>query len=285
MAENIRQVLSRGEALRPQSESWQLDTELLLARVLNKPREYLFTWPEQELQLRQIEEFQQLLSRRKDGEPIAYILGKRGFWDFELEVNSSVLIPRPETEILVETAIELLSESRKTAAKIADLGTGSGAIALALAKSCSSSSVIAVDFSEDALNVAKSNASNLGISNIEFIQASWCDGLQDNDFDMIVSNPPYVAEGDAHLLEGDLLFEPSLALVATENGLGDLHTIALQCREKLKKGSWLLLEHGYDQKQAVAEMLERAGYFNIQCRKDLSGVDRLSFAQWGGSSF
>ena len=281
MPETIRQALSRGEALKARSDSWQLDTELLLARVLDKPREYLFTWPQQELLAKQLQEFQELLLRRKDGEPIAYILGMRAFWDFELEVNSSVLIPRPETELLVETALDLLGEGDDTAYKIADLGTGSGAIALALAKAYKTSSVFAVDISAEALKLAESNARRLEVSNIEFIQASWCDGLLGDGFDIIVSNPPYVAEGDAHLLEGDLPFEPNMALVAKNNGMADLQTIAEQSRRKLKKGSWLLLEHGYDQREAVANILRQAGYLNIQCRQDLSSVDRLSFAQWG----
>ncbi len=281
MTETIKQALSRGEALKTRSDSWQLDSELLLARVLDKPREYLFTWPQQELLAEQLLQFQELLFRRKDGEPIAYILGRRAFWDFEVEVNSSVLIPRPETELLVETALDLLAEGDDSAYRIADLGTGSGAIALALAKAHKTSSVVAVDLSADALELAEFNAAQLGLRNIEFIQASWCDGLSGADFDMIVSNPPYVAEGDAHLLEGDLPFEPSMALVAKDNGMADLQIIAEQCRNKLKKGSWLLLEHGYDQREAVADMLRQAGYLNIQCRQDLSGVDRLTLAQWG----
>jgi release factor glutamine methyltransferase len=210
-------------------------------------------------------------------EPIAYILGRQAFWDFELIVNSSVLIPRPETELLVETALELLDNS--VTAAVLDLGTGSGAIALALAANNKRWSVTAVDSSESALGVAADNAKLLQFSNIEFVQTSWCDGLPTEHFDLIAANPPYVEAGDKHLSEGSLPFEPIAALVAEENGLADIRAIAKQSRYCLKKNSWLLIEHGFQQKLAVEKILVDTGYANIECVKDLAGLDRLTKAQ------
>lgn len=274
----IKQALKQAGSLRQISESWQLDAELFLADALERAREYLFTWPEQELTQSQLEKFDAYCGRRLAGEPVAYILGKQAFWDFELIVNPSVLIPRPETELLVETALELLDSS--DAASVLDLGTGSGAIALALAANNPRWSVTAVDSSDAALLVARENARRLQIANIEFRETSWCDGLQRDCFDLIAANPPYVEEGDKHLNEGSLPFEPIAALVAGENGLADIRSIAEQARECLKQNSWLLIEHGFQQKRAVAKILNEAGYGQIECVQDLAGLDRLTKAQW-----
>lgn len=274
----IKQALEQADSLRQISESWQLDAELFLADALEQAREHLFTWPEQELTQSQFEKFDAYCGRRLAGEPVAYILGKQAFWDFELIVNPSVLIPRPETELLVETALELLDSS--DAASVLDLGTGSGAIALALAANNPRWSVTAVDRSAAALLVARENASQLQIPNIEFHETSWCDGLSRDHFDLIAANPPYVEEGDKHLSEGSLPFEPIAALVAGENGLADIRSIAEQARECLKQNSWLLIEHGFQQKQAVAKILDEAGYRHIECVQDLAGLDRLTKAQW-----
>lgn len=279
----IKQALEEARPLQAVSESWQLDAELLLADVLQKRREHILTWPEQQLLQQQLDVFRKHCERRQQGEPIAYILGRRAFWDFELQVNHHVLIPRPETELLVETAIELLrhkSQDRQSAAvQILDLGTGSGAIALALARSDENWQLTAVDLSEDALQVARKNAESLGVSNIEFCQASWCDGLEQFEYDMIVANPPYIAAGDNHLGEGDIRFEPRTALVAEENGLADIREIAEQAGKYLKKDSWLLVEHGYNQKDEVAAILRAAGFSDIECKKDLAGVDRMTAAR------
>jgi release factor glutamine methyltransferase len=194
-----------------------------------------------------------------------------------LIVNPSVLIPRPETELLVETALELLDNFASAA--VLDLGTGSGAIALALAANNKRWAVTAVDSSESALGVAADNAKLLQLSNIEFIQTSWCDGLPADQFDLIAANPPYVEAGDKHLREGSLPFEPIAALVAGENGLADIRAIAEESRYCLKKNSWLLIEHGFQQKQAVEKILVDTGYANIECVKDLAGLDRLTKAQ------
>ena len=274
----IKQALMQANTLQQVSESWKLDAELLLAEAIGQSREYLFTWPNKELTQSQFEKFDTYCGRRLTGEPIAYILGRQAFWDFELLVNPAVLIPRPETELLVETALELLDKS--ATAVVLDLGTGSGAIALALAANNRHWTVTAVDSSESALGVAADNAKLLQLSNIEFIQTSWCDGLPIAHFDLIAANPPYVEAGDKHLSEGSLPFEPIAALVARENGLADIRAIAEQSRHCLKKNSWLLIEHGFQQKQAVEKTLVDTGYANIECVKDLAGLDRLTKAQW-----
>jgi release factor glutamine methyltransferase len=273
----IKQALKQANTLQQVSESWKLDAELLLAEAIEQSREYLFTWPDQELTQPQLKKFDDYCGRRLLIEPIAYILGRQAFWDFELIVNSSVLIPRPETELLVETALELLGNS--VTAAVLDLGTGSGAIALALAANNKRWSVTAVDSSESALGVAADNAKLLQFSNIEFVQTSWCDGLPTEHFDLIAANPPYVEAGDKHLSEGSLPFEPIAALVAEENGLADIRAIAKQSRYCLKKNSWLLIEHGFQQKLAVEKILVDTGYANIECVKDLAGLDRLTKAQ------
>lgn len=274
----IKQALERSESLRQVSDSWQLDAELLLAAAIEQAREYLFTWPDQDLSSAQLEKFEAYRVRRATGEPVAYILGRQAFWDFELTVNPSVLIPRPETELLVEAALALLA--KKNAADILDLGTGSGAIALALAHNDGRWAVTAVDSSESALKVARANAETLQLSNIEFMNTSWCDGLKTNHFDLIAANPPYVEKGDKHLNEGSLPFEPISALVAEENGLADIRAIAEQARQCLKKNAWLLIEHGFQQKEAVEKILVEMGYANIECVRDLAQLDRLTKAQY-----
>ena len=273
----IKQALAQANTLQQVSESWKLDAELLLAEAIEQSREYLFTWPSQELTQSQLKKFDDYCCRRRTGEPIAYILGKQAFWDFELIVNPSVLIPRPETELLVETALELLDNS--ATAVVLDLGTGSGAIALALAANNKHWAVTAVDSSASALGVAADNAELLELSNIEFIQTSWCDGLPTDHFDLIAANPPYVEAGDKHLNEGSLSFEPIAALVACESGLADIRAVAEQSRHCLKKNSWLLIEHGFQQKLAVEKILVDTGYANIECVKDLAGLDRLTKAR------
>jgi release factor glutamine methyltransferase len=274
----IQQALAQANTLQQVSESWKLDAELLLAEAIEQSREYLFTWPSQELTQSQLKKFDDFCERRRFGEPIAYILGRQAFWDFELIVNPSVLIPRPETELLVETALALLDKSATAA--VLDLGTGSGAIALALAANNKRWAVTAVDSSESALGVAADNAKLLQLSNIEFIQTSWCDGLPTDYFNLIAANPPYVEMGDKHLSEGSLPFEPSAALVARENGLADIRAIAEQSGHCLKNNSWLLIEHGFQQRQAVEKILAATGYANIECIKDLAKLDRLTKAQW-----
>ena len=242
----------------------RIDIELLLARSLNQSREFLYSHPEYELTLVELTIFNKLIERRIQGEPIAYILNKREFWSIELYVDKNVLIPRPETELLIEIVLNFLDDKPKL---IADLGTGSGAIALALAKERPEWSLVAVDKSMAALDIAKKNATNLQLNNIEFINGDWCMPLVKNKFTAIISNPPYIAPNDQHLQQGDVRFEPKIALIA-ENGLSDLHKIIIEAKNKLISGGLLLLEHGYDQSTAVTESMKNAGYQDVTAYKD-----------------
>ncbi len=254
-----------------------MDAELLLAHCLDQPREYLYTYPEFKPEAAVCSAFEDMLTRREQGEPIAYLLGKRAFWDFEVSVNPSVLIPRPETELLVETGLALLDP--ETPAKIADLGTGSGIIAIALARGSAQWRVVAVDLSDAALALARQNAARLSIDNIQWQQASWCEQLDEEAFDLITANPPYVAPGDPHLSQGDLRYEPSIALQSDQSGYSDLFAIADRARDNLRPGGWLLMEHGENQHQTLCGKLDELGYTEVTGRKDLSGCWRMVQAQ------
>ncbi|GAB5501031.1 MAG: peptide chain release factor N(5)-glutamine methyltransferase [Pseudohongiellaceae bacterium] len=284
MAVSIASALAeQAQQLAAVSDSGRLDAELLLADVLDKRREYLLSHGEQELDQTTIAQFSQALARRKQGEPIAYILGRKGFWDFELTVTPAVLIPRPETELLVEAALELTAATANQVLNIADLGTGSGALAIALARANPQWQVAAVDSSAEALSVARANARRLGAEHIEFFQGSWCEPLIKREYTIIVANPPYVAGDDSHLMRDGLTFEPHQALVADREGLADLEAIIRQAPHYLKRDSWLLLEHGFQQGAAVAELLRAAGYRDIHCRQDYAGQDRMTQACWPGT--
>ena len=264
------------------STTGRLDAELLLAHVLDKPRSYLFTWPEQLLDGTQAAELRQLVSRRQAGVPVAYLIGQREFWHLTLKVTEATLIPRPDTELLVELALnpELLSWQEPSATiQVADLGTGSGAIALALASERPHWDVVAIDKSPAALAVARENAANNRITNTRFAEGSWCSSLEQNTMSLIVSNPPYIADGDPHLKEGDVRFEPISALTSGIDGLEDIRQIAEQALPCLVPGGWLLLEHGYDQGAKVQTILAQAGYTQIRTEADLAGHDRVTAAR------
>lgn len=283
MATTIAAALVRARSLQAGSESWRLDGELLLAAVMQRRREWLLAHGEAELGLAELKRYQDLLRRRQNGEPMAYILGRRGFLDFELTVTPAVLIPRPETELLVETVVDLTRARAGEALRVADLGTGSGVIAIALGRCFPHWQIDAVDISPEALAVARGNAERLGVDNVGFILGSWCDGLdQSRYYDAIVANPPYVAAGDPHLSEDGLPFEPLGALAAGPDGLDALRTIIAQAGARLKKASWLFLEHGYDQRTALHALLAAQGYDNIKALQDYSGHDRVVVAQWFG---
>lgn len=282
MSISIEEALAAGASLQTVSDSWRLDVELLLAEVLGKSREHLYTWPSESLGTDQERNFRDFLDRRLAGEPVAYLLGRKAFWDFELQVDSRVLIPRPETECLVEQALQIGKTFSDASPRVADLGTGSGAIAIALARGNPLWLVTAVDISADALELASLNAAQLGAENIEFRHGSWCDGLEADEYAMIVANPPYVAEGDRHLQQGDLPFEPAIALVASDSGLGDLSRIIQQGKRVLKKDAWLLLEHGFDQQDRLRTLLANEGFKNVVGHKDYANTDRLVCAQWPG---
>jgi release factor glutamine methyltransferase len=261
----------------------ELEAALLLCHVLHKPRSYLFAWPEQTLSPEQHQNYMRLVERRLTQEPIAYITGEREFWSLTLQVTPQTLIPRPETELLVERSIHHLQQTPQ--ARIADLGTGSGAIALALASECPDAAIDATDISAKALTLARENAERLGFNHITFHQGDWCDALPvDQTYDLIVSNPPYIEAGDPHLYQGDLPQEPELALVSGSDGLNAIRAIVQQVSAgRLKATGWLLLEHGYQQAEAVQKLLQSAGFIHIATHPDLAGHPRVTEAQFVGT--
>lgn len=255
----------------------RLEAELLLAHALGKARQYLYTWPERVPDPAQAACFERLLQARLQGRPIAYLLGRQGFWTLDLEVTPAVLIPRPETELLVELCLTLLPVS---AASVADLGTGSGAIALALAAERPAWQVLASDHSPEALAVAAANARRLGLE-LRFRLGDWTAALGTETFDALVSNPPYIEAGDAHLTRGDLRFEPRSALAAGPDGLDDLRRIIGAAPAHLNAGGWLLLEHGWRQGAALRALLLDRGFHEVASHRDLAGHERVSLGRWG----
>ena len=263
------------------SDTPQLDAELLLCQVLDCNKTYLFTWPENPLSEAQQSTFEVFCQRRDKGEPIAHILGVREFWSLSLEVNASTLIPRPDTETLVEQALAIAMEisaqtSESVPLKGLDLGTGTGAIALALASELNDWQWCGVDFSHDAVALATRNGHRNQVANCRFEQSDWYHSVKDEKFDLIVSNPPYIDALDPHLKEGDVRFEPLSALVAEEQGLADIRHILKLGRDHLTAQGALLLEHGYQQGQAVRQLFQDYGYHRVTTVKDLSGNDRVS---------
>lgn len=260
----------------PDSPTARLDTELLLAAALGKSRSYLHTWPEKIVSSEAAAVFSGYLQRRRGGEPVAYILGQQGFWKLDLEVAPHTLIPRPDTELLVEAALELLPA---TAARVLDLGTGSGAIALALASERGGWQVTAVDRVLEAVALAERNRQRLRLDNVRVLSSHWFDSLAGQRFELIISNPPYIAAADPHLVDGDVRFEPASALVAGVDGLDDLRLIIAQAPEHLEAGGWLMLEHGYDQAAAVRELLLAQGFEQVHSRIDLGNHERISLGR------
>jgi release factor glutamine methyltransferase len=258
----------------------RLDAEVLLAAALGRGRSYLHAWPERTPEPEQAVRFAAWLERRLTGEPIAYLLGRREFWSLVLSVTPDTLIPRPETELLVELALARLPVDRPLA--IADLGTGSGAIALALATERPRALIVATDRSPAALRVARANAGRSSNINVEFREGDWCAPLAGERFDLIASNPPYVAATDSRWREGELRFEPPGALVAGEDGLAAIRAIITQAPDFLLPGGWLLLEHGYDQGEAVPELLRERGFVEVSDHRDAAGVSRASCGRWPG---
>jgi len=275
----IAQLLHTGtRQLAAASDSPRLDVELVLTHVLKRPRSYLYSWPESRLTHQQQTQFQALLARRAEGEPLAYLTGKREFWSLELEVSAAVLIPRPETELLVQQALRYCPQST---ALIADLGTGSGAIALALAQERPDWRVIASDYSASALAVARRNAARLDIHTVEFRCGDWFAALPADMFgcfDSIVSNPPYIATDSPYLQDGDVRFEPRQALSSGADGLDAIRLICTQAPRYLKPGGCLLLEHGYDQGAPVRALMAD-DYRAINTLTDLAGHERVTCGQ------
>ena len=261
----------------PDSPTARLDVELLLAAALGKPRSFLHTWPERIVSSEAALTFASYLQRRRTGEPVAYILGQQGFWKLDLEVAPHTLIPRPETEMLVEATLELVPGFAPT--KVLDLGTGTGAIALALASERPLWQVTAVDRVIEAVALAERNRQRLHLDNAKILNSHWFSAIEGQTFDVIISNPPYIASEDPHLVAGDVRFEPSSALVAGAEGLDDLRLIVDQAPAHLNAGGWLLLEHGFDQGVAVRELLSSKGFEKIQTRRDLGEHERITFGR------
>ncbi len=255
----------------------RVDAEALLLHVLGQPRGWLFTHGGDALTPDQSSRFDELIARREAGEPVAYLTGSRGFWTLDLEVTPDTLIPRSETELLVELALARIPHG--AASRIADLGTGSGAIALAIASERPTARVVATDASEAALAVARRNAQGNDIANIEFRHGSWLAPLADERFDLIASNPPYIENGDPHLVEGDLRFEPMSALASGDDGLDDLRTLVSAAPSRLVVGGWLLVEHGWEQGDAVRALFANAGFSDVETIRDLEGRDRVTLGR------
>lgn len=253
-----------------------LEADLLLAFVLGQSRTWLFTWPERALTDEQQRHFGDLIQRRLNGEPVAHILGTREFWSLPLKVNPSTLIPRPDTETLVET---ILNRFDQPTLRVADMGTGTGAIALALASERPGWSISAFDVQPDAVALAQENAQHLGLP-VTVGLSHWCEALADHSLDLLVSNPPYIAADDVHLQQGDVRFEPLTALVAAEDGLADIRILIEQGRRVLVPGGWLFLEHGWTQGGAVRECFERLCYGSVATVQDMGGRERVTFGQW-----
>ncbi|MDI1298818.1 peptide chain release factor N(5)-glutamine methyltransferase [Methylotenera sp.] len=310
--QTVKNTLTSAAALLNNDEA-TLEAQLLLQHVLNVNRAWLIAHSDDALQANTLATFEALLKRRLSGEPIAYILGVREFYGLDLMVTPDTLIPRPDTETLVEAALDKInspsfprkresigisegqilkvdsrfrghdgaenSDADLSGLSVLDLGTGTGAIALAIAKNRPQAFVTAVDASEAALEVAKKNAQNLNIPNVQFILSNWFDAFSTEKFDLIVSNPPYIEQDDAHLNQGDLRFEPMSALASGVDGLDDIRQIVSNCLVYLKPQGWLMLEHGYNQALQVADLMADAGLTNIETIKDLGNNDRVTIGK------
>ena len=276
----IKQALNMGANELTDSETPELDSELILLHAINAHRNILFTDPDQLLSIDQQNRFIELIERRRKGEPVAYIIGEQGFWDLTLEVSEHTLIPRADTESLVDWVLEQNLKPNN----ILDLGTGTGALALALAYEFPKANVLGLDLIDEAVDLAKRNASKNNLSNATFVRSNWFDAVStETTFDLIVSNPPYIDEKDHHLDEGDVRFEPKSALVAEQNGLADLAIIADKARGYLIDQGWLIMEHGWQQADAVQEILNQFGYERVGSGKDLGGNLRFTFGVWSCS--
>ncbi len=256
----------------------RIDAEFLMQHAVGQSMAWIISYGDSPAATEHIKTFNRLIDERANGVPVAYLMGHKEFWTLKLKVNSSVLIPRGDTEVLVEQALERISATAKS--RVLDLGTGSGAIALSVAKERPEALVLAVDKHAEAIEVAQKNAKLNEISNVEFAQSDWYSTLADERFDLVLSNPPYVAPNDEHLSRGDLRFEPVTALVAGNSGMADLNQIIEGARSFLKPNGWLILEHGYQQHQAVANKLRESGFVNLSLYADLNQLPRCTAAQW-----
>jgi release factor glutamine methyltransferase len=255
----------------------RIEAQMLLGAALNVSRAWMIAHAEETLTPELIERFFALLQRRLRGEPVAYILGRREFYGLEFNVAPGVLIPRPDTETLVDAALQRISAHSPL--RVLDLGTGSGAIAIAIAVHRPQAQVVAVDSSPAALDIARKNAAALGATNLHLLHSDWFSALGQQHFDIILSNPPYISATDPHLAQGDLRFEPSTALASGADGLDDIRRIVATAPEHLTAGGWLLLEHGYDQSGRVAELLKAEGFAEVGHAADLAETERVTFGR------
>ncbi|CAI1670100.1 Release factor glutamine methyltransferase [Serratia entomophila] len=259
------------------SDSARRDAEILLGFVTGRARTFLMAFGETLLTPPQQQQLGTLLARRERGEPVAYLVGEREFWSLPLSVSPATLIPRPDTECLVELALERLPARP---CRMLDLGTGTGAIALALASERPDCAVTGVDLHPEAVALAQHNAQKLNIGNAQFLQGSWFAPLAGQTFALIASNPPYIDAADPHLAQGDVRFEPGSALVAADRGLADLAAIVRQAPQYLQPQGWLLLEHGWQQGNSVRELLQAAGFSAVATHRDYGDNDRVTLGQW-----
>ena len=273
----LNAAIQTATALLTESDSATLDAEVLLCLVLEKQRSYLRAWPDLNLPADLALQFWALIEQRKQGLPIAYLTGYREFWSRDFQVTPDVLIPRADTEILIELCLKLISTDNPC--KIIDLGTGSGIIAITLAAERPLAELTGTDFSLAALAIAKANAKQHQISNVQFYQSEWFASVPNGKYQFIVSNPPYIAEDDEHLQLGDLRFEPRSALSAAESGLRDIRIIAKEAYQRLESGGYLLIEHGYDQQESVHRIFNDCHYQQIQTVTDLAGLPRVTYGQ------
>lgn len=269
-------VLDATEKLREVTDAPRLEAELLMARAINMPRSFLFAHPEDELDPDSLSRLEDTVARRLAGEPMAYVTGIKEFWSMELAVSPATLVPRPETELLVDIALRDIP--RKAEWQVLDLGTGSGAVALAIGRERPSCFITATDVSADALAAARENANRNSIGNVEFLQGDWIGPVSDRTFEVIVSNPPYVRDDDEALAK--LQAEPMLALQAGDKGLDAIEILARDCCSIIAADGLLVLEHGAEQEQAVAELLKTHGWANIRCYNDYSGLPRVTSANY-----
>lgn len=261
-------------------ESPSVDAKVMLANILGKSQTYLFTWPDKTLDADQKARFEADVAKRKRGEPVAYIIGKRDFWTLSLFTSPDTLIPRPDTEVLVEQVLNWANQQSSAPLSICDLGTGTGAIALALASELPEASVTGVDFQAGAVKLATRNAQANSIANAHFVQSDWFSALAGHTFDIIVSNPPYIEESSPYLNEGDVRFEPKTALTSGSDGLDDIKHIINSAPQYLNKGALLAFEHGFDQGAAVNALLADAGFVDVKTIKDYGDNDRVTLGQW-----
>lgn len=273
----VCELLNSAEQLLSSSDTAQLDSEILLCHVLDKDRAWLRTWPETSVNPEHANHFKTLIESRQAGTPVAYLLGSQGFWSLDLKVTTDTLIPRPETELVIEIALKL---SLPPKSAVLDLGTGTGAIALALASERSDWQVVALDSQPQALRVATENTQRTGVTNVQIIHSHWFDQLaQEKQFNLIVSNPPYIEQNDPHLQQGDVRFEPKTALISGADGLNDLQHIISRSGSYLTDKGWLLVEHGYTQGQAVRDLFTEAGFDGVITRRDYNGLERVTLGQ------